>query len=100
MYKLAFKDGIAKYATMGNRRVPRNAQTITHPDGTTIYIVTATNERMATEQIVLQSKFDQSKVSAPYLHYAYTQEILDMENPDMFMLVLFEYDEWHKQILY
>lgn len=100
MYTLKFMDDKPCIVTLGHRGIPANGTPVQHPDGTTIYLVPQDTHKHANEMIVLQSKFDASAKTAKYLQYGYIEYILDVSDPDMFLLVMEEFGDWHNQLQY
>lgn len=98
MYKIKFKDDRPFTVSLGLRSIPNGSQKVLHPDGTPIYLVPQNSAENATELITMQSKFDKTKKSVKYLQYGYVEHVLDCSDPDMFLLILEDFGEWHKSI--
>ncbi len=98
MYNIKFKDDKPFTVSLGLRSIPNGSQEVLHPDGTSIYLVPQNSEKNAIELIALQSKFDKTKKSVKYLQYAYVEHVLDISDPDMFLMIMEEFNEWHKGI--
>lgn len=98
MYKVKFMDDKPFTVSLGQRSVPNGSTKVVHPDGTTVYLVPQSTAKTATELLVLQSKFDKSKKTVKYLQYAYVEYVLDISDPDMFLMIMEEFGEWHKVI--
>lgn len=101
MYKIKFMDDKPMTVSLGlSGRVPSNSTTIVHPDGTKLYLVPQISEKSAGELIVLQSKFDKSKKTVKYLQYGYIEHVIDTTDPDMFLLIMNDFGEWHKNLFF
>lgn len=98
MYKIKFKDDKPFTVSLGLRSIPNSSTKVLHPDGTPIYLVPQNSEKNAISLIMMQSKFDKTKKSVKYLQYAYVEHVLDCADPDMFLLILEDFGEWHKSI--
>lgn len=99
MYKIKFMDDKPMTVSLGNRGVPANSTTIMHPDGTKVYLIPQTSAKNALELIVLQSKFDKSVKTVKYLQYGYIEYVIDSGDPDMFLLIMEDFGEWHKSLI-
>lgn len=100
MYKIKYKGDLPYTASLGKRGVPSGSTEVLHADGTKVYIVPQTSAASAAEMLVLQSKFDGITADMKYLQFAYVEHILDCDDPDMFLLILEDFKEWHKKINY
>lgn len=92
MYYIKFKDDKFLVPTLGKRAVPVGSIEVKHPDGTSIYLYEASQ----TDALMAVSRL--SKLSfedAKYYEYAYTEHILDPDHPDMFLLMLDDFKNWH-----
>lgn len=100
MYRIKFKDDRPFTVSLGLRSIPNGSTEVVHPDGTSIYLIPQVSEKNASELITLQSKFDKTKKSVKYLQYAYIEYVLDISDPDMFLMIMEDFGEWHTRIMY
>lgn len=100
MMNIKFKDGKPKFANLGRRMIPKNAEIIIHPDGTKLYIMDSPSEKSAIDSLVITSKFNKNKEDSPYLTYLYSEYILDLDEPDekTFFMLMDDFNNWWKHI--
>lgn len=95
MYYVKFNDNNYAIPTLGKRAIPVGSIEHTHPDGTKIYVYTA-SQKDALLAITRLSKL--CGVDEKYYEYAYNEFILDIGHPDVFLLSLEPFSQWHKFI--
>lgn len=100
MYEIKYMDDKPYTVSLGLRTIPNGSTKVIHPDGTAVYLVPQVSVRNANEMLALQSKLDKAKNSVKYLQYAYVEYVLDISDPDMFLMIMEDFGEWHKHIQY
>lgn len=95
--EIKFKDGIPRMVSLGKRVKPANSTIVECSDGTKLYLI-ETDYETAIQNLFLNSSTALKNEDAKYFQYAYCEHILDTYDTDMFMLIMDDFHEWHKQL--